>query len=293
MPGDTFLLDSFTVSVRDIDSVDVNLLLALSVNVGWPHRAEDWQFMREVGRGLAVVDEADRVHGSAMWFPCGDDFATIGMVITTSRLQTYGGAQWLMNQMLEQTADRVLGLHATTQSHRLFLSLGFADEQIVYLRQGHAGAPPEVPSAPDAKIRTLSATDLPGIRELDRAATRLDRHGLVEALLARSTGVGLIRQGTLQACAFVRPFGRGSVIGPVFAANEADAVRVIRPLILERAGEFLRIDIDRASGRLADFLEQSGLPVRDRVTRMSRGRPWPFSTAGAALQFALTSHATG
>src|SRR5690348_12981366 len=102
MTSETFLLDTIPVGVRDMDGIDVNLLLALSVNVGWPHRAEDWEFMREVGQGLVVTDEAGRVHGSAMWFPQGEDFATIGMVITTARLQSYGGAQWLMSHLLER-----------------------------------------------------------------------------------------------------------------------------------------------------------------------------------------------
>ncbi len=293
MPSDTFLLDTITVTVRDLDSVDTCLLLALSVNVGWSHRAEDWEFMREVGQGLVVSDEAGRVHGSAMWFPYGDDFATIGLVITTSRLQSHGGAQWLMRHVMARLQGRVLGLHSTDQSHRLFLSLGFVDEGMVYLRQGRAGTPPDVACAPDAEIRALCAADWAGIRALDRAATQSDRHGLIDALAARSTGVVLTRHDKLEACALVRPFGRGSVIGPVFAASEEDALRVIRPLIVEHENRFLRIDVDQAEGSLCDFLEQSGLPVREQVTRMSLGRPWPFSIGGAVSQFALASQATG
>ena len=53
------------------------------------------------------------------------------------------------------------------------------------------------------------------------------------------------------------------------------------------------IDLDTASGPLCDFLEQSGVPVREQVTRMSLGRPWPFSIGGPRSQFALASQATG
>ena len=293
MTSEIFLLDTIPVGVRDMDGIDVNLLLALSVNVGWPHRTEDWEFMREVGHGLVVADEAGRVHGSAMWFPQGEDFATIGMVITSSRLQAHGGAQWLMGHVLEQVRGRALGLHATSQSHRLFLSLRFVEEGTVYLRQGRVITPPEPSLANDAEVRAFHSADLEMIRQLDRVATGLDRHHLFEALASRSTGTVLVRHGRIEAFALKRPFGRGSVIGPVFAASEEDALRVTRPLIAEHAGEFLRIDIDQASGPIADFLERCGLSVRDKVTRMSLGRPWPFARAGGPAQVALASHATG
>ena len=58
MPSDTFLLDTIKVTIRNLDSADTSLLLALSVNVGWPHRAEDWEFLREVGHGLVVSDDS-------------------------------------------------------------------------------------------------------------------------------------------------------------------------------------------------------------------------------------------
>ena len=80
-------LKSFELFAQDIDSVDVGLLHALSLSVGWSHRPKDWEFLRQVGKGIVAVDEIGRVFGSAMWFPHGDDFATIGLVITTPRLQ--------------------------------------------------------------------------------------------------------------------------------------------------------------------------------------------------------------
>ena len=293
MLSETFLLDAFTITARDIAQTDVQSLLALSVSVGWSHRAEDWQFMCEAGRGRVATDELGRVHGTAMWFPSGDRHATIGMVITTPRLQTHGGGQWLTRHILEQTQGRALGLHATEQSHRLFLSLGFTDEGTVYRRQGRVGIPPELAPAPDAEIRALSDADISAIRKLDRAATGLDRRILIDALLRRSRGMVLSRMGRLEACALMRPFGRGMVIGPIIAGNEEDALRVLHPLIVDQAGRFVRIDFGDEAGRLADFAEQCGLPVDEKVTRMSRGGPWPFSKGSTSRLFAPASQATG
>jgi len=228
-----------------------------------------------------------------MWFPFGDQSATIGMVITTPRLQTHGGGQWLMRHVLEQTQGRALGLHATQQSHRLFLSLGFMDEGTVYQHEGHVGTPPELAPAPDVEIREFSHSDLSAIRELDRAATGSERPTLIDALVTRSRGTVLIRSGRLEACALRRPFGRGTVIGPIIAGSEDDALRVLHPLIVDQQGSFVRIDIWDETSRLAGFAEQCGLPVREKVTRMSLGKPWPFSAGGVSSLFALASQATG
>src|ERR687898_534966 len=139
-------LKSFELVARDIAEVDVNLLHALSISVGWPHRPKDWDFARRAGHGIVAVDGIGRVFGSAMWFPHGDDFATIGLVITSPRTQAQGGGRWLMDQVLERCGNRYLSLNATRASHSLYLSLGFADEATVYMRQGEVV--PTLPTAP-------------------------------------------------------------------------------------------------------------------------------------------------
>jgi hypothetical protein len=103
----------------------------------------------------------------------------------------------------------------------------------------------------------------------------------------------LRRNGRLEACALIRPFGRGLVVGPVIAGSDDDAIRVLHPLLAAENGRFVRIDVGDAQGRLAEFAEQCGLSVAETVTRMSLGRPWPFSRGAAPTMYALASHATG
>ncbi|MCP3731465.1 hypothetical protein M9978_13635 [Sphingomonas sp. MG17] len=292
-PDATFRLDDFKVTARDIAEPDLNALLALSVSVGWSHRAADWAFMRSVGRGLVAMDESGRVHGSVMWFPFGVARGTIGMLITTPRLQSNGGGLWLMGHALAQTQGRMLGLHATRQSHRLCRSLGFRDEGTVYQYQGHIGAVPYVAAPPEAQVRELAETDLPAIRAIDRAATEWDRGLLIDALLAQSRGMVLVRGERVEAYALMRPFGRGVVFGPIMADSDDDALRVLAPLMAAQTGSYGRIDTESVTSRIADFARQCGLEVVETVTRMSRDEPWPFSTGHAPTQFALASHATG
>ncbi len=293
MPSENFVLDNFVVAARDIAMADVNSLLALSVGVGWSHRAEDWEFMRSVGHGRVAMDESGRVHGTAMWFPFGSTCATIGMVITTPRLQTNGGGQWLTRHVLAQTQGRTLGLHATQQSHRLFLSFGFTDEGKVFQNEGRVVAPPWLAPPRDGEIRPFTDSDVSAFRKMDVNTTGWNRDALIDALAMHSRGTVLVRSGKPEAFALMRPFGRGVVIGPVIAATEEDALNVLCPLIAGQTGKYVRIDTKDDTSRVARFIRQCGLRVVEKVTRMSRGEPWPFTNERSLSQFALASQATG
>ena len=48
-------LKSFELFVQDIAGVDVGLLHALSLSVGWSHRPKDWEFLRRIGKGLSLI----------------------------------------------------------------------------------------------------------------------------------------------------------------------------------------------------------------------------------------------
>jgi len=198
-----------------------------------------------------------------------------------------------MRHVLEQTKGRVLGLHATSQSHRLFLSLGFKDEGTIYQHEGYVSSLPKMPPAGDGELREFSHSDLSAIGDLDRAATEWDRHVLIGALVARSRGMVLSRLGKVEAFALMRPFGRGMVVGPIIAGNEEDALRVLHPLVAEQNGRFLRIDLWDDKSRLAAFAERCGLSVAETGTRMSLGKPWPVSTGAMPSLFAPASQATG
>ncbi|TIT92854.1 MAG: GNAT family N-acetyltransferase, partial [Mesorhizobium sp.] len=268
-----------------------------SLSVGWPHRAEDWQFLRESGRGFVALDEIGRVLGSAMWFAHGTDFATVGMVITSPRLQTLGAGQWLMKRVFEKVAGRDLRLNATRAARRLYLSLDFQPEKTVYQCQGIARAETMGRLAETrGDIRTLGEGDIAAAITLDAAGFGVRRAALIAKLFAHSAGYGLFKGGRLKAFALCRPFGRGHVVGPVVAESDVDAVAVVRPHVVDHSGSFLRIDTHMDNGDFAAFLSHSGMPVFDTVLTMSLGkRLADFAVAGAAMPktYALASQTLG
>jgi Predicted acyltransferase len=101
---------------------------------------KDWDFLRRAGQGIVAVDGIGRVFGSAMWFPHGRKFATIGLVLTSPRTQAQGTGRWLMEQVFERCGHRDLTLNSTDAAYHLYLSLGFRKEAFVYLWQGEVAS---------------------------------------------------------------------------------------------------------------------------------------------------------
>jgi GNAT superfamily N-acetyltransferase len=284
-------LKSFELVARDIAEVDVESLHALTVAVGWPHRPKDWDWLRKLGRGFAVVDGIDRVFGSAMWFPYGNDFAMIGLVITTPRSQAQGNGRWLMEQVFEQCQGRDLGLNSTRASHNLYVSLGFRNEATVCMYQGTVAPTLPMLPAPQGELTEPSAGSLEDIIKLDMQAFGWRREELIKALEPISTIRVLKRDGQIVGYSMCREFGRGHVVGPVVASNDQDALHLIAIHLKDLKGQFARVDT-RDTGSIAQFLGACDLKVAERVTTMSKGRvllnrkpdsPWIYGLAGHAL----------
>jgi GNAT superfamily N-acetyltransferase len=290
--GRTVRVKSFELAARDINEVDVKLLHALSIGVGWPHRPKDWDFLRRAGHGIVAVDGIGRVFGSAMWFPHGREFATIGLVITSPRTQAQGTGRWLMEQVFERCGDRNLSLNSTDAAYHLYLSLGFTKEATVYQWQGEVVAPSPVPPVLDGELRSLSAEDLEEISALDGRAMGTDRLRLLALLAENASICTLKRRGKIVGYSMNREFGRGRVIGPIVASNDRDAAHLTAVHLKDLTGQFARVDTREQTGLFTDFLQQSGLNISDTVTTMSKGKqflnrkddqPWVYGLAGHAL----------
>jgi ribosomal protein S18 acetylase RimI-like enzyme len=284
-------LKSFELVARDIADVDVSLLHALSLGVGWPHRSKDWDLLRRAGRGIVAVDGIGRVFGSAMWFPHGNDFATIGLVITSPRTQAQGNGRWLMEQVFNRCGDRNLSLNSTEAAYKLYVSLAFTKEAIVYQYEGDVA--PILPALPslNGQLSEPSSDNLEEITALDARAFGINRRKLLE-LLSENASICVLRRGSeIVGYSMCREFGRGHVVGPIVATNDHDAIHLTAVHLKDMGGRFVRVDT-RDTGIFAGFLQQSRLAVSETVTTMSKGRrflsrkqnePWVYGLAGHAL----------
>lgn len=88
--------------------------------------------------------------------------------------------------------------------------------------------------------------------------------------------------------AVARRFGRGTVIGPVIAPDEAGAIAVVAALA--EPGAFTRLDVPAEATALAGFLSDHGLARVDTVIAMTAGA---WRSAPPPHRFALIAQALG
>ncbi len=255
--------------------------LALSQEMSWPYRREDWEFALRVGRGFALERDG-AVIGTAAWFPDGANHATIGMIIVAGAAQGRGYGTRLLEALLGAVGARTLLLNATAEGRALYARYGFTPVGTIRQHQGPYRGHAE---APDPGVRTMEPNDIEAVARLAREATGFARRPLLERLIAAGEGSVLLRDGAPAAYAITRPFGRGHVIGPVVAGRPDEAHRLIAAALARLDGRFVRIDVPD-SANLSPWLTEIGLkPVGDALT-MVRG---VLAPTGPARLFALAN----
>jgi hypothetical protein len=266
----------------------------LTVELKWPHRADDWRFVVQLGVGF-VAEDASGVIGTALCWKYGADRASLGMVIVSPARQGHGIGRKLMELVLEELGGRITFLHATPAGQPLYEKLGFRAAGTLDQHQGAAFQPPLVSLPPGERLRPLGSSDTARLVELASQASGLDRSEVLPALLENADGIALDRDGELVGFALFRRFGRGFAIGPVVAPHSGDASRakaLISHWLALNEGVFVRVDTPGDSG-LTEWLEQLGLPRVDTVVRMVRNAA-PESVAAKAtgcVQYGIINQA--
>jgi ribosomal protein S18 acetylase RimI-like enzyme len=274
-------------TIRPMTEADIAASHGLSVEVRWPHRAEDWRLMLEIGHGLVVGDADGRITACAMWWPFGDGLATIGMVIVSPRLQGQGTGRRLMRELFSAAGPRTIRLTATAAGRRLYESEGFRVTGSNTQYQGIADAAAAVD---DPRVRPAAEADWPAIAALDREASGGDRGRMLDALREAGRTVVLEEDGRIAGYAVCRPFGRGHIVGPVVAPDADSAVALASPHVRAQAGTFLRLDTPEGDGPLVAFAQSCGLANVDLSVTMTRGEQ---PATGPARIFALANQALG
>ncbi|MDP3760516.1 MAG: GNAT family N-acetyltransferase [Ramlibacter sp.] len=277
------------VSVRRLNADDLEAAQALSREFQWPHRVEDWRFGLAHGQGVAAVRDGELV-GTAVHWPWGKQYATVGLVVVSPHMQGQRVGQHLMHAVMAGLEDRTVLLHATPEGRGLYERMGFAITGEVRQHQSLA-APAQLVALPQGqRLRPLGRNDAPTLVALDARAAGMPRETMLRQLLAEGETVVLARGGEALGFSIVRRFGRGHAIGPVVAPDLASAQALIGHWCSRYAGKFLRIDVDAAGG-LPEWLEAQGLPRVGTVTTMVRGGP--LERGPAVGGWALVNQAMG
>ena len=275
---------------RALGSRDLEEAHALSKAVAWPHRLEDWKFIMQLGSGIGAFEDG-RLCGTGCWWPLGDSFATVGMIIVSPELQGRGIGRVLMDRAMTDAGERSLVLNATQAGLPLYEKLGFTAVGAVHQHQIAGSKPQEVSLPAGSRLRPLTKDDRPALQQLDALATGMERTAALDALIESAVGLVLERDGQVAGFSFFRHFGRGYVIGPTIATEVDDAKGLIGSFLNEHRTEFLRVDVPVESG-LSEWLSDQGLPKVDEVVTMVRGHR-PHREDNGPRVFSLINQALG
>lgn len=277
------------VVLRAMQADDLGAAHALSLEVHWPHRLADWQFVFELGQGIVAERDGELV-GAAMSWLWGPGHATLGLVIVDPRCRGRRIGFRMMQALLALLSGRSIWLNATQAGRGLYERLGFVRVGEVRQHQGTALSAPLVALAEGWRLRPSDHNDQASLIKLDALGRGMPRDHLLTGLLTQADTVVLDYADQARGFAMLRRFGRGLVIGPVVAPDAAGAMALIAYLVGLSAGKFVRIDVD-FDGGLTEWLESLGLLRVDMATEMLRGS----MPAGEAVvrRFALVTQALG
>jgi hypothetical protein len=210
------------------------------------------------------------------------------MIIVSGEYQRMGIGRALMDALLADAAGRTIILNSTDEGLDLYSRLGFVAHGHVNQHQATLARSPDVEGAD--VVRAFLPADRSVIYDLDHAASGMERRTLIDALVAIGDVKIIDRGGQISGYGCVRTWGRGVVIGPVVAADSADARALIAACAASHMCQFVRIDVPEATG-LSPWLDSIGLPRVNQVVAMALG-PLPAPGAGARL-FALSNQSLG
>ena len=236
--------------------------LALSRAAGWPHRKADWALSLAVSDGVVAIEDG-RVVGTALATRFGD-VAAINLIIVAEDQRGRGLGRRLMDAVLGLAAGCEKRLCATSDGLPLYEKLGFIATGEVFQHQGIASAPKTPPSS-----RVADLAEFGPLVAADTVAFGAERRDLL---------VRIAQEGTLLATqggyAMLRDFGRGKLLGPVIARDEAAAAHLLCEAARLCAGEFLRVDFPETAAGLRPLAETLGLaPVGGGVAMVLDARP--------------------
>lgn len=276
------------MTVRRMQLEDLAEGLRLTQAESWAYRLEDWSFHFRLGNGWVACDAGGRVLGTAFWWPYGERFATVGLVVVDRLQQGRGIGRKLMNAVIEEAGARSLQLVSTRAGKRLYEQCGFREHAAICQHVGVASAAPVPSQAGAASFDAVTSANLAALAQWDAYAFGTDRTSVLAAVLASGEGVLASRQGRLAGYALAREAGRGTTIGPVVAEDEALAIELIARMLRGRSG-IMRLDVPADATVLRGWLESSGIACIDTSPVMIRGTPMPYS--GAARILGLVSQA--
>ncbi|WP_166434301.1 GNAT family N-acetyltransferase [Vibrio viridaestus] len=283
---------SHNFNIRNLLPNDLSAAHAMTLDLKWPHRLEDWQQIVSLGPSL-VMEDAGKVIGTACLVPQGK-FASVGLVVIANEYQGRGLGRRMMEAVMDiVTPGTNLYLTATVMGKPLYEKLGFVDYRVIEQYQTTVNVEQlRLVTVDNLELRDLTTTDISVLKRLMNVAMDMNRDDISELMVKESSSIKVLEsEGLVKGFACYRPFGRGFAIGPVVAESETNALALISELLHCADGQFVRLDIDAYSLEIASYLSECGFDKVDTVSQMVKGQLPDISSS--YRQYCLFTQAIG
>lgn len=286
--------------VQPLTLDDLPDCLALARDREWVPEERKWRLLFEIGAVYGMRTEAGELAGSVILTKFGTELAVVGMLLVATRYGRQGIGGRLMARVLAEAGDATVFLYATRHGRPLYETLDFVATGTTYtyvgpLVAGGAGmlvgagaasgvsgvvplAAPTGPGGPGrySGSRLAGPGDVPAIRRLDAEVNGIDRARMLDWLFGTAEQIRVIeRRGRITGYGAALPNAENVSLGPVIAANVADAEVLISDLAAEVDGP-VRLDLDGRHPELRAWASAHGVALRSSTTTMVRdGRQLP------------------
>ncbi len=262
------------LQLKALSESDVAGCMALSAETGWNQTPDDWALFMRHGTVFGLPDSDGRPVATAAILPYPDDFAWISMVLVTAvRRRARIGTRILQTCCVELTRRGLVAvLDATPAGERVYRPLGF--EPMFGLTRWQGAVAGRVDGELSADTRLMSERDIRGVAAIDAAAFGANREFLLESFFQRAPHLAFVTQN-LDGFVLARPGRIATQIGPLIAANEADAMALLRAALGMAHGPVF-LDIADRWKAVADLLRQKEFTMQRPYLRMALDRSAPF-----------------
>ncbi|WP_415645905.1 GNAT family N-acetyltransferase [Stackebrandtia soli] len=236
----------------------------------WDREERKWDLLFAVGEVYGIRDQDGELATAAVLARNGATTATIGMVLTAERYERRGLGAATVRHLVSVADSAVLTMYATENGRPLYERLGFVADGVNTSYRGTVTA-----ETSTGRSRPAEPADLPGIRAVDAHAHGADRSKVLNRLPRFCSHLRVLDDhGAVTGYAGAWPNDTTTVVGPVIAANEDDALALVTDLVADIDGP-IRLEAHSTRPRLTEWARSRDLSGFDTTTMTYRGEDHP------------------
>jgi predicted N-acetyltransferase YhbS len=262
--------------IRIMTKQDIPAGLRLNTLSGWNQTSADWErFLVSSPRGCFVMEDGNKVVGTAATICYENRFAWIGMVLVDPEYRKQGIGTQLLNKTIEHLDHSnisTIKLDATPLGKPLYAKLGFISEFEIerWVLKRPPGTISTIPSTPPAPMTEDQQQE---IFTLDRKCFGADRSFLLRSLFDQAPELAITawQNGVPLCFAFGRYGLFADHVGPCMATSRVAAENLLREFLTRSSRDILIVDCIKSNPGVVESLAALGFVPSRPLTRMVRG----------------------